>query len=108
MKRSDLTSAFTTFDRDSKGFVNVSDLITVRDQLGDEMSHEEVQLMFEWADKDQDDQLKQQEFIKALCGCDIEDEIEEVDADREVPDHDVPKQTIGALREGSSLELEQL
>ena len=66
MKRSDLTAAFETFDRGNKGFVDLSDLRTLRDQLGDEMSDEDVRLMFEWADNDCDGLLKQQEFITAL------------------------------------------
>ncbi|XP_052097729.1 calmodulin-A-like [Mytilus californianus] len=63
----ELLNAFKLFDKDGNGFVNVDELKYIVTHLGDQLTDEEVQEMFDEADLNNDGQLNYEEFTVLMA-----------------------------------------
>jgi calmodulin len=62
----EIIEAFKVFDRVGSGFIAVSELRHLLTNLGEKMSHEEVDELLKEADPDDDGQINYKEFVKTL------------------------------------------
>ncbi|CAG2202168.1 CALM [Mytilus edulis] len=63
----ELMNAFKLFDKDKNGFVSVDELRYIVTHLGDKMTDDEVQEMFDEADLNNDGQLNYEEFVVLMA-----------------------------------------
>ena len=59
----EMMEAFKTFDVDGKGFVNLEDLKRVLKHYNENLSDDEVKLMFQETDQDNDGKINFKDFI---------------------------------------------
>ena len=64
--REDLLKVFKLFDDDKTGTVSFKNLKRVCQELGENMTDDELKEMMDWADKDGDGVLNEDEFINAV------------------------------------------
>jgi len=64
--REDLLKVFKLFDDDKTGTVSFNNLKRVCQELGENMTDDELKEMMDWADKDGDGVLNEDEFINAV------------------------------------------
>ena len=64
--REDLIKVFKLFDDDKTGTVSFKNLKRVCQELGENMTDDELKEMMDWADKDGDGVLNEDEFINAV------------------------------------------
>ena len=62
----DLLKVFKLFDDDKTGTVSFKNLKRVCQELGENMTDDELKEMMDWADKDGDGVLNEDEFINAV------------------------------------------
>lgn len=61
------------FDKDRSGTIDLEELRSVLTQIGETMTDEEVEDMFEAADINHDGSLDYAEFVELMCGGSIFD-----------------------------------
>ena len=59
----EMMEAFKTFDKDSKGFIDIKDLRRVLKSYNENLNDEEVKLMFNETDADKDGKINFKDFI---------------------------------------------
>merc|ERR1711990_616261 len=64
--REDLLKVFKLFDDDKTGTISFKNLKRVCQELGENMTDDELKEMMDWADKDGDGVLNEDEFINAV------------------------------------------
>ena len=62
----DLDHVFTLFDKDTKGYIGVSDLKQIAHDLGEQMSDEELEEMIQRADSNRDGRVSRNDFKEVM------------------------------------------
>jgi Ca2+-binding EF-hand superfamily protein len=60
--KDDMTRVFDLFDADKKGYINISDLRRIANDLGESLSEEELKDMLDRADTDGDGRVSKKDF----------------------------------------------
>merc|ERR1712100_223810 len=64
--REEILKAFKLFDDDETGFISFKNLKRVAKELGENMTDEELQEMIDEADRDNDGQISEEEFLRIM------------------------------------------
>lgn len=64
--KEEILKAFKLFDDDETGFITLNNLRRVAKEIGENMSDEELREMIDEADRDNDQQISQEEFLRIM------------------------------------------
>ena len=64
--QNEIIAAFKSFDKDKTGFINCDEFKHIMMTIGDKMTEEDIDEMFNWANITEEGQINYEEFVRAM------------------------------------------